>query len=242
MLSSPQPVPLLSDTPVHSFGFIPRGLHSLLLKRPPYTEAKLELLRKVRKPPSAQGPHAHTLGFLTWLEVSRLPPLQPLRPDKPYDSAVWRRLTSAPEINGPRKPIPPPSRMERNTWDKFVRCSGIRRDEREPRTLRLRSQGRVPPTDSQGNILPPEGFKRYPPPCIGTVAGSDLPTSVPVESGFFSPPKYQYKPHKLTLQENSPNYHLILQRYRELQGRARSIVPYNSRTDTPRTATQVTRG
>ncbi|XP_063785259.1 testis-expressed protein 52 isoform X2 [Pseudophryne corroboree] len=241
MLCSQRPAPLLSDPPVQSLAFTPRGIHSILLREPPHTEAKLELLRKLRNPLDTQLPPAPTLGYLTWLEVSRLPPLLPLRPDKPYDSAVWRRLTAAPEGRGPRSPIPPPSRMEANTWDRFVRCSGIRRDERESRSLRIRSHGRAPPTDSHGNIIPPEGFKRYPALRIGAVAGSELPVSVPVESDVFPVPKHQYKSHKQTQQENTPNYTLILQRYRELQGGARSVVPYNSRITTPRVAAQVSR-
>nr|DBA30333.1 TPA: hypothetical protein GDO54_006331 [Pyxicephalus adspersus] len=234
LIPSPNPVPLLSDPPVHSSGFAPRGFHRIILQSPPYTKAKLELLRKLRSPLKVEQPHSHTLGYQTWLEVSRLPPLLPLRPDRPYDSAVWRQLTAAPASPGPREPIPAPSRMEENTWSKFTHCSGVRRDEREAHALHIKSQGRAPPTDSQGNILPPPGYKRS--------AVSDLQPAVPgpEESGFFSPPKHLHKPHKLTLQSNSPNYSQILQRYQELQRGARTVVPHNSRMNTPRTAVQVT--
>ncbi|KAG8544019.1 hypothetical protein GDO81_023225 [Engystomops pustulosus] len=160
MLWCPHPAPILSDPPVHTSGFTPRSTHRIALQRPPYTDAKLELMRKLRSPLRAQQPPPHTLGYLTWLEVSRLPPLLPLRQDRPHDSAVWRQITAAPDSPGPRETIPPPSRMEENTWDKFICCSGIRRSEKNLRTLRIRSQGRAPPTDTHGNILPPEGFRR----------------------------------------------------------------------------------
>ncbi|XP_073477774.1 testis-expressed protein 52 isoform X1 [Aquarana catesbeiana] len=241
VIPSPHPVPLLPDPPVHSPGFAPRGNHRILLQSPPYSDAKLELLRRLRSPLKMEQSTSHTLGYLTWLEVSRLPPLLPLRPDRPYDSAVWRQVTAAPASPRPQDSIPAPSRMEENTWSKFARCSGVRRDEREARALHIRSQGRAPPMDSQGNILPPPGYKcRYP--SLDRSAASNLEHAVPTpeESGFFSAPQHQRKPHKLTLKSNSPNYSEILHRYRELQRGARTVVPHNSRMSTPKPAMQAT--
>ncbi|XP_068129007.1 testis-expressed protein 52 [Hyperolius riggenbachi] len=240
-LSKPHPVPLLSDLPVHSPGFMPRGIHKILLKNPPYTDAKLELLRKLRSPLNAEPPPPYTQGYLTWLEVSRLPPLLPLRPDRPYDSAVWRQLTSAPANPGSRDPVPPPSRMEANTWGRFICCSGMRRDEKECYALQIRSQGRVPPTDSQGNILPPARFKQYAIHVGASKTDVVPPVPGPSESGFFSAPQHQHKPRIPTLQKNSPSYSQILQKYQELQRGARSVAPYNSRMTTPRTTKQVPR-
>ncbi|KAM5171421.1 testis-expressed protein 52 [Mantella aurantiaca] len=241
MIPSPHSVPLLSDSMVCSPGFAPRGIHRILLQNPPYSNAKLELLRKLRSPLKREQSHSYTLGYLTWLEVSRLPPLLSLRPDRPYDSAVWRQVTAAPASPGPREPIPAPSRMEENTWSKFAHCSGIRRDKKEARALHIRSQGRTPPIDPQGNILPPPGYKRrYS--SLGKGAVSDLEPAIssPEESGFFSAPEHQHKPRKLTIQNNSPNHSQILRRFQELQRGARTVVPHNSRMTTPRTATQVT--
>ncbi|XP_018431929.1 PREDICTED: uncharacterized protein ENSP00000372125 [Nanorana parkeri] len=241
VIPSPHPEPLLSEPPVHSPGFAPRGIHRLLFQSPPYSDAKLELLRKLRSPLRVEQPPSHTLGYVTWLEVSRLPPLLPLLPDRPYDSAVWRQVTVAPASARPREPIPAPSRMEENTWSKFTRCSGVQRDTREARALNIRSQGRAPAMDSHGNILPPPGHKRYPS-LGGGGAISDLEPAVlgPKESGFFSTPQHQNKPLKLTLQSNSPNYSQILQRYQELQRGARTVVPHNSRMNTPRITPRVT--
>ncbi|KAM4035431.1 testis-expressed protein 52 isoform 1-T2 [Anomaloglossus baeobatrachus] len=235
---TPHPVPLLSDPPVPTSGFTPRNIHRIIMEHPPYTDAKLDLTGKLRSPPLPQETPPHTLGYMTWLEVSALPPLLSLRQDRPHNSSVWRRITTAPSGPGPQETIPPPSRMEGNTWDRFIRCSGIRRSETESRALRIRSQGRAPPTDTRGNILPPEGFTRYTAPGVTTPHQSKV--SIPGETRLHPAPQFPHKPQKLTLKNHSPNYHEILQKYRELQRGARSIAPYNSRLTTPRTAVQVT--
>ncbi|XP_066445876.1 testis-expressed protein 52 [Eleutherodactylus coqui] len=239
MSSSAHPVPLLSDPPVHTSGFTARSIHRIVLQHPPYTDAKLELMRKLRSPTRTQQPPTHTLGYCTWLEVSQLPPLLPLRHDKPHDSAVWRQITAAPASAGTQETIPPPSRMEENTWAKYICCSRIRRSETDSRALRIRSQGRAPPIDTHGNILPPEGFRRYLAPGITTAAASEV-TPLPAETGFYIAPQFPHKPRKLKLKNNSPNYQEILQKYQQLQRGARSVAPYNSRMTTPRAATQVT--
>ncbi|KAM9311461.1 testis-expressed protein 52 [Gastrophryne carolinensis] len=238
-LYSPHPLPLLSDSPVHFPGFKPRGIHRILQKRPQHTESKLELLWKLERPLNTEVPPPHTPGYLTWLEVSKLPPLLPLRPDQPYDSAVWRQLTAAPTSPEPPDPIPPPSRMEENTWSKFVRCRGMPRTEKDACALHLRSQGRAPPTDPLGNIIPPAGFKRYEPRGGRSITAEGHPITIAAESGFFTPPRYRHNPRKLTLQCNSPNHRQILQRYHELQRGARSMAPDNSRMTTPRIAAQL---
>ncbi|XP_075711717.1 testis-expressed protein 52 [Rhinoderma darwinii] len=239
MSCTPHPVPLLSDPPVHRSGFTPRSIHRIILQHPPYTDAKLELMRKLRSPSRTQRPLPLTLGYLKWLEVSRLPPLLPLRQDKPHNSAVWRQITATPVSPGPRETIPPPSRMEENTWQKFVCCSGIRGSETDSRMLSLRSQGRAPLTDNHGNILPPESFRRYTAPGITTASRSEE-TSIPEETELYTAPQLPHKPRKLTLQNNSPVYNEILQKYQELQRGTRSVAPSNSRMSTPRKTTQVT--
>ncbi|XP_069807046.1 testis-expressed protein 52 [Dendropsophus ebraccatus] len=235
MSCTPHPVPLLSDPPVHLSGFAPRGLHRITLQRPPCTDVKLELMTRLRRPLAAEQPPPPTRGFLTWLEVSRLPPLLSLRQDRPHNSDIWRRISVT--AAGAGDVIPPPSRMEENTWDKYVRCSRLQRSEADTRTLRILSQGRAPPTDRHGNILPPEGFRRYTAPGITAAVGSEM-TLVPVNSGLYSAPQFPHTPRKLTLKNQSPKYQEILQKYRELQRGARSVAPYNSRLTTPRTATQ----
>ncbi|KAM8974860.1 testis-expressed protein 52 [Pelodytes ibericus] len=236
MLCYPPPAPLLPDPPDYSIGFTSRGIHRLIHRTPPCTVAKLELMRKQRSPHGEDIPPPPTAGYLTWLEVSRLPPLLPSRPDKPYDSAVWRQLTAALTRPSGVGPIPPPSRMEENTWGKFVHCRGIRGDEREARSLLMRSLARVPPTDSQGNILPPQGFIRYP------VRSSGAASVAPPKSGILRIPPYPRTSSKLTPHRSQAHYSEILRRYQELQGHSRTIVPYNSRMPTPRAGSQKVKG
>ncbi|XP_073400395.1 testis-expressed protein 52 [Dendrobates tinctorius] len=200
MTSPPHPVPLLSDPSVHSSGFTPRRI---IMEHPPYTDAKLELMGRLRSPP------------------------------------VWRQITTALTTPGPQRTIPPPSRMEGSTWDKFICCSGIRSSETESRALRIRSRGRAPPTDTHGNILPPDGFRRHTGPGLSTPPRSEG-TPIPVETKLYSARKFPNKPRKLTLKNRPLCYQEILQKYWELQRGARSIAPFNSRLTTPRTALQVT--
>ncbi|XP_053321469.1 testis-expressed protein 52 [Spea bombifrons] len=242
MLCSSTPEPLLPEPAVSSPGFTCRGIHNLLRKAPPYTEAKLELLRKLRSPREGDLPPSPTMGYMTWLEISNLPPLLPLRPDKPYDSAVWRTLTVASSRPTCVGPVPPPSRMEENTWGKFMRTKGVHKEGKETRSLLMRSLARVPQTDCQGNILPPQGFKRHPTRTSTSTAGSTFCYFAPPKQTGICSPQHPRSPRKATPGSNPPNYRDILQRYRELQGAARSLVPFNSRMPTPRTAAQETKG
>ncbi|OCT88130.1 testis-expressed protein 52 [Xenopus laevis] len=228
LLSCPSsPEALLPDPPVHYIGFTPRGQHRILHQSPPFTEAKMDMLRIVRHPQQVNVPLSPTPRYLMWLEISRLPPLLPLHPDKPYNSSVWRQLTTAPQAAFGRGPIPPPSRMEGNTWQKFALCRSAWKQERESPKLRVLTQSRVPPTDVQGNIIPPKGFKRY-------AERRSIDVSTPKAADLPSNLKPLNETHKITLQENNLHKKLIQQRYKDLQGSARSVVPNNSRIPTPR--------
>ncbi|XP_034502459.1 testis-expressed protein 52 isoform X2 [Ailuropoda melanoleuca] len=156
-------------------GFTPQAHHRLALKPPPCTEVKSEACRRLIYPwkDAAQ----HTGGFHTWLDVGRLPATFPTRPDRPYDSNVWRWLTDTRAHGCPpaEPPIPPPSWMGPNSFLTFLCCTPIFVDEnrknqvrvrtvrelRELDKLQLRSEARAPPLDAKGNILPPKNFKKY---------------------------------------------------------------------------------
>ena len=71
--------------------------------------------------------------------------------------------------------LPKPSSIGENTYHKFLRETKLpqvkqkivgwqkqRRQELQSRTLKVESECRAPPTDWEGNILPPANFKRYP--------------------------------------------------------------------------------
>lgn len=118
----------------------------------------------------------HTWGFHMWLDVGQLPATFPTRPDKPYDSNIWRWLTNtdAHRMAPAETPVPPPSRLGHNSFLTFIYCMPIFLDTnrekqviaktekilREGEKLKLRSQARVPPLDANGHILPPKNFKK----------------------------------------------------------------------------------
>ncbi|XP_022267242.1 testis-expressed protein 52 isoform X2 [Canis lupus familiaris] len=156
-------------------GFTPQASRRLALRLPPCTARKAEVRRRLLRPEKDAA--QHTWGFHTWLDVGRLPAAFPTRPDRPYDSNVWRWLTD-PEAHGrppAEPPIPPPSWMGQNSFLTFICCTPIFVDEnrknqvtvravqelRELEKLKLRSEARAPPLDAKGNILPPKNFKKY---------------------------------------------------------------------------------
>ncbi|XP_073743029.1 testis-expressed protein 52 [Callorhinus ursinus] len=155
-------------------GFTRQAHHRLALKPPPCTGVKSEVRRRLIYP--SKDAAQHTWGFHTWLDVGRLPATFPTRPDRPYDSHVWRWLTD-PRAHGcppAEPPIPPPSWVGRNSFLSFIGCTPIFVDEnrknqvivrttqevRELEKLKLRSEVRAPPLDTKGNILCPENFKK----------------------------------------------------------------------------------
>ncbi|XP_017718506.1 PREDICTED: uncharacterized protein ENSP00000372125 isoform X3 [Rhinopithecus bieti] len=157
-------------------GFTRQAYHQLALKLPPCTDMKSKVRQRLIHP--WKGGAQHTWGFHTWLDVCRLPATFPTRPDRPYDSNVWRWLTDS---NAHRRPptehlIPPPSWMGQNSFLTFIHCYptfvDVKRKKqvifrtvkalKEVEKLKLRSEARAPPLDAQGNIQPPASFKnRY---------------------------------------------------------------------------------
>ncbi|XP_043823555.1 testis-expressed protein 52 [Dromiciops gliroides] len=163
------------DIPFVFGGFTPKPYHQLAVKQPPCTKIKSVTRQRVLSP--WKGTSQHTWGYHTWVDVGRLPPVFPTRPDKPYDSNVWRWLTrtEAHKCSLTKYSIPPPSWLGKNTLLHFIDTrpiftDSIRKDKvvtqakkeiMEAGILKSRSEARVPPLDTQGNILPPKNFKRY---------------------------------------------------------------------------------
>lgn len=165
---------LLPSEPKELPGFTQQAYYQLTLKPPPYTEMKAKVRQRLTCPwkDTAQ----HTWGFHTWLDVGRLPATFPSRPDKPYDSNIWRWLTDSRAHHRPpaEPPVPPPSWLGQNSFLTFISCTPIfldvnRRKQvifrtmkelQEVEKLKLRSEVRVPPLDTHGNILPPKASKK----------------------------------------------------------------------------------
>lgn len=154
-------------------GFSPRADHKLAVAKPPCTDTKIKV-RQTLRCSWEDTSRWHIWGYHTWLDVGRLPPLFPSRPDIPYDSNVWRWVTAPRTYCLPQPPVPPPSEMDGNTYLKFIAqgalfldpkhkaraVAQIHKELQECKRLKMRSEGRAPPLNSQGNILPPKDFNR----------------------------------------------------------------------------------
>ncbi|KAJ8790840.1 hypothetical protein J1605_020934 [Eschrichtius robustus] len=155
-------------------GFTRQAYHQLALKLPPCTEVKAKVRHRLACP--GKDAAQHTWGFHTWLHVGHLPAAFPSRPDRPYDSNVWRWLTDSRAHRRPlaEAPVPPPSWMGQNSFLTFISCTPLfldanRRHQvilrtvkelREVGKLKLRSEVRAPLLDANGNVLPPKNFKK----------------------------------------------------------------------------------
>ncbi|KAL1790840.1 hypothetical protein HispidOSU_022807 [Sigmodon hispidus] len=162
------------DNEIKLSGFTQQACNKLAMKQPPCTEMKSKVRHQALYPwkDAAQ----HTWGFHTWLDVGRLPATFPTRPDKPYDSNVWRWLThsNAHRLPAAQPAIPPPSWMGPHSFLTFISATPIFldmnrknqvilrtvRELKEVEKLKLRSELRAPPLDAYGNILPPPNFRK----------------------------------------------------------------------------------
>ncbi|XP_036107448.1 testis-expressed protein 52 [Molossus molossus] len=230
---------LLPDEPWQLPGFTPQAYHQLALKLPPCTDIKSKVHRQLVHPWKDEA--EHTWGFHTWLDVGRLPATFPSRPDRPYDSNVWRWLTdSRAHCRPPAEPgIPPPSWMGRNSLLTFISCTPIFLDENrkkqvifrtvkeleEVKKLKLRSEARAPPLDTNGNILPPKNFKKYQHVSAGgrfePLGLQLLPNPLPNNLARSWPcpnplPHYQEKVLKLALLPSAPLRQDLVQNYQTL--------------------------
>ncbi|XP_037371244.1 testis-expressed protein 52 [Talpa occidentalis] len=220
-------------------GFTTQRYHHLALKPPPRTKTKSKVHQQVLSP--CKDASQHTWGFHTWLDVGRMPPTFPTRPDEPYDSNVWRWLT---DPNAHRRlpaepPVPPPSLLGPNSFLAFIHSTPIfldvnrkkqvicktMKELREVEKLKLRSEARAPPLDINGNILPPKNFKKYQHFSAGgrfEPRGLQLmPNPLPndLAKGWPCPnplPHYQEKVQKLALLPSAPLSRDLVNNYQSL--------------------------
>nr|XP_044995573.1 testis-expressed protein 52 [Jaculus jaculus] len=220
-------------------GFTQQSYHRLALKQPPSTEMKSKVLNRVRYP--WKDPAQHTWGFHTWLDVGRLPATFPARPDRPYDSNVWRWLTYSKGHSLPaaEPPVPPPSWMGPKGFLAFINSTPMfvdanrknqvivrtEKELKEVEKLKLRSELRAPSLDAHGNILPPPNFKMYRHVSEGgrlnTPAPQILPNPLPTAFARSWPcpnpqPHYQETVLKLALLPSAPLNPQLLRDYQAL--------------------------
>ncbi|XP_074213526.1 testis-expressed protein 52 isoform X2 [Camelus bactrianus] len=165
---------LLPLAPCEPPGFTSQARRQLAPELPARTEMKAKVRQRTASPCGDEAPHSW--GFHTWLDAGRLPAAFRTRPDRPYDSSVWRWLTDARAHGRPpaEAPVPPPSWMGQNSFVTFIGSTPIFLDPnrktqvmlwtvkelREVEKLKLRSEARAPPLDANGNILPPKTFQK----------------------------------------------------------------------------------
>ncbi|XP_004438893.2 PREDICTED: uncharacterized protein ENSP00000372125 [Ceratotherium simum simum] len=220
-------------------GFTRQAYHQLALKLPPCTEIKSKVRHRLIYP--WKDATQHTWGFHTWLDVGRLPATFPIRPDRPYDSNVWRWLTDSRAHCRPpaEPPIPPPSWLGQNSFLTFICCTPIFLDTnrknqvifrtvnelREVEKLRLRSEARAPLLDANGDALPTKNFKKYPhisagarfEPCGLQLMPNPLPNDLARSWPCPNPqPHYQEKVLKLALLPGVPLSQDLVRKYQTL--------------------------
>ncbi|XP_053112563.1 testis-expressed protein 52 [Hemicordylus capensis] len=235
---------LCKDKYVSWPGFSPRPYHKLAVEKPPHTDAKIQVCQKMRCPVE-ESSNWHVWGYHTWLDIGRLPPIYRPRPDKIFDSNTWRWITAPRKDAMADPPVPPPSCLDGNTYVKFIEGDALFLDQRHRKRvmtrtqkelkrceqLKLRSECRAPPLNKEGNIMPPERFKRY--------KHQNIPTSLSVQLQPVSPPSRQcwdypcpsLQPHyqnaavKFALKNSSPIYEEIVEKYQQLSLSGNKIRP-----------------
>ncbi|XP_048364847.1 testis-expressed protein 52 [Sphaerodactylus townsendi] len=218
-------------------GFSPRPYHKLAFEKPPCTDAKIMVSQKMRCP-AEESARWHIWGYHTWLDVGRLPPIYRPRPDKPFDSNTWRWITAPRAGAMAEPPVPPPSHLDGNTYIRFIEGEALfvsqrhkervltrtKKEMKQCEQLKLRSECRAPPLDTEGNIMPPKEFKRYkralsrksPASCVQPEA------VMPPSRDFWDHPCPSLEPHyqeaavKFALKNSSLIYQEVVEKYQQL--------------------------
>ena len=172
---------LIPDNNVKKTGFTVRPIEKLAITKPSRTMTNIECNHFLRTQSRGSTPSQKTLEFALWQEAGKHDPAFPQRPDKQYNSNVWRNFrksygfhTSAEgqkmsEMIATMYPlnVPAASRIGDYTYAKFLKETPLIKDERrrqiainrtsrdlqEFRRLRLRADVRDPPIDENGTNL-----------------------------------------------------------------------------------------
>lgn len=180
---------LLKAKDVWHPGFLPRPIQKLAVMKSPKTMLNIECNRFLRLSTEEFAHGNSTVEYKLWLEAGKHGEPFPQRPDESFNANIWRNFrrqydihTSADgskmsDVIASMYPlnIPAPSKVGEQTFEKYIRetrlfqsdkfkslaLSRTKADVDEFRRLRIRSQGRNPPIDEKGAIMPPENFKKY---------------------------------------------------------------------------------
>ncbi|KAJ8311147.1 hypothetical protein KUTeg_011300, partial [Tegillarca granosa] len=218
-------------------GFTPRPVEKLTRRKKPRTMLNIECNHFLRTDTDGFVHGNPTLEYKLWKEAGKHDPPYPNVPDQNYNSNIWRNFrrhygfsTKAEgrkisDVIASMYPlnIPKPSQIGEHTFEKYVRETKLFNNEKykilamertktdiqEFKRLRSKSDARNPPLDEDGNILPPEHFKKYdhrfvpPPPAPPTPP----PTNQKTDSlGQRYVPKSEPHLWKLSYKINHPQY------------------------------------
>ncbi|KAK6184312.1 hypothetical protein SNE40_002020 [Patella caerulea] len=239
-------------------GFKPRPVEKLATRKKPISVLDIECRNFLRTSSSDFTNGQPSVEQRLWMEAGKCGPPFPQKPDASYNSNVWRNFrkqfgfnTSADgrkisEVIAAMYPlnIPRPSKIGDHSFTKYISESNLFQDEKfkkiairrtradhqELKRLKIKSDGRNPPIDQDGKILPPENFKKYvhrfiPPPGDHDFLSSPLPEELckPDIFGrrYNTTNRPDYKPHlwKLTYRLNKPEYDAVQTAIRERKER-----------------------
>ena len=171
---------LINEPRIKRTGFTPRHVERYATKKLPRSTTNIECAHFLRSN-TKDSTHGHkSMEYTLWREAGKHHPPFPSRPDKQYNSNVWRNFRKSygfhmnsdgqkvSEIIASMYPlnIPPPSRVGDYTYAKFLRETPLIKTERrrqiainrtaqdieEFKRLRLRADMRNPPLDESGTI------------------------------------------------------------------------------------------
>ncbi|XP_005091514.1 testis-expressed protein 52 [Aplysia californica] len=173
----------------HRSGFTPRPVERLTSRSRPHTMVDIECCHFLRTPSREFTVQQPTVEHRLWVEAGKHDAPFPTRPDTSYNSNIWRNfrkqfgLNFSPEgkkvtdVIAAMYPlnIPAASNVGENTFEKYIKETrlfqnpkaknlAIRRtktDVHEFKQLKCKSDGRHPPINEKGDILPPENYKKY---------------------------------------------------------------------------------
>ncbi|XP_072172188.1 testis-expressed protein 52-like [Diadema setosum] len=174
----------------HQTAFKPRQIQTKSFRLPPRSWTNIEINNKLRNSVPDSCRLEPSDAFRLWVEGGRREPPFPPRWDPDYNSNIWRNFSHGEgyKVDTPGRrvketvaamypiKIPSHSEMKEHTFTKFLSEVPIIRDPKRRhlaishsmkelqdfQRLKLRSEMRVPPMDAEGNLLPPQGFKRHP--------------------------------------------------------------------------------
>jgi len=237
-------------------GFTPRPIERLSLRSRPHTMTDIECSHFLRTS-SREFTHEHeTVEKRLWVEAGKYDAPFPARPDTNYNSNIWRNFRKQFGLNfsadgknitdviAAMYPlnIPAPSNVGHNSFEKYIRETNLFQNEKaknlairrtktevgEFKQLKYKSDGRHPPINEKGNILPPENYKKYVNRFVPVPSPPPTPPPPGLKTDLFGQrylPRSQPVLWKLSYKLNHPEY----QKLREEVKKRREMVEKNKK-------------